>query len=165
MELNLMEKQTGNQWRAERTSRGWLQQHRSRSEEQKGKQSCRKAIELEILVAQKEIFNIELKHKTAEVWRGGQEVDIKTENIEVTILPLARIPVRMYIPTWENGWKCDCQTKQAFKKKNSKTGNSPLFWLLKVWGSYTSLIALCLTTIRYVNNTSHKELIIHKQWC
>lgn len=48
MKLNLLEKQTDNQWRAERMRR-WLQQHRSHSEEQKGKQSCKKAIEFEIL--------------------------------------------------------------------------------------------------------------------
>jgi len=52
-----MEKQTGNERRAERLSRRWLQQHSSHSEAQKGKQSRRKAIEFEISVTQKEIFN------------------------------------------------------------------------------------------------------------
>jgi len=53
--------------------------------------------------------------------------------------------------------------KPLRKQPNKTAGNSPLFWLLKVGESYTLLIALCLTTIQYVNNSSHKELIIHKQ--
>lgn len=53
-------------------------------------------------------------------------------------------------------------TVKPNKKKKKKGSKSPLFWLLKVLENYTFLIALCLT-IQYVNNSSHKELIIQKQ--